>query len=157
MLDQGVVRSERRKVRRGYRRTRIVAAPTVAAAGRVTNQARMIPSMVRQRAAPESAPIPKRAPHETCVVETGIPQWEASNTIDAVAKLAASPCRGSSVVIPWLMVSATRRALNRPPKHNHDCDQNGRHAGADERRDDKQCSHLGRVVDAPCKAHGRRT
>ena len=66
-------------------------------------------------ALPPVSPMPNKAPTETWVVDTGMPNSLAKITNKAVVRLADRPWAGVIGMILWLMVSATRRALNTPP------------------------------------------
>ena len=74
---------------------RTASPERMAARGRVVNHARNIPPMVFHLALPQTLPLikpmPKREPHETCVVETGIPHLVAKITRNAVTRLAVNP------------------------------------------------------------------
>ena len=78
-----------------------------AAAGSVVTQVSRIREIVSQRAERLTVPMPKMAPQETCVVETGTPRLDANSTSAAVVIFAVKPWPGLSGVIRLLMVSAT--------------------------------------------------
>ncbi len=56
------------------KRTEAIAAPSKAARGRVASQAPTMVVAVPHRPLPVAAPIPKRAPQDTWVVDTGSPK-----------------------------------------------------------------------------------
>ena len=62
-----------------------------AAAGSVVTQVSKIREIVSQRAERLTVPMPKIAPQETCVVETGTPRLEAKSTSAAVVMFAVKP------------------------------------------------------------------
>src|SRR3990172_1385635 len=96
--------------------TRKAIAPRSAATGSVVTQADKIAAIIRRRPWRVTVPIPKRAPQETWVVETGIPKRLAPMTIALVTRLATNPWPWFIGVILWLITSATRRALKTPPR-----------------------------------------
>ena len=92
-----------------------MAAEQTAAHGNVTNQDKAMDVITPVLALPLTRPIPNNEPTATWVVETGSPSLLAKITNSAVTKLADKPCSCVMRVILWLMVSATRNALNTPP------------------------------------------
>ena len=71
--------------------------------------------ITRDWARPFAIPIPKSAPQETWVVDTGMPHLDANITKTLVTTLAQSPCSGSMPVIFLLTVCATALVFNKPP------------------------------------------
>ena len=63
----------------------------VAAIGKVTSQARRISPTTFQSERPVHTPMPKIAPVETCVTETGDPISEAPMASPLAMKLAMNP------------------------------------------------------------------
>lgn len=88
---------------------------TTPASGNVPIHESKIVRTVAIDSVPALAPTPVIAPTETCVVDTGKLLKLAASTKAAVIKLAVSPCADVSGVILWLIVSATRRDIKRPP------------------------------------------
>ena len=62
-----------------------------------------------------TSPMPYILPTDTCVVETGKPNFEAPITNAPVIRLAVKPCPWLKRHILLLMVWATFRAFNKPP------------------------------------------
>ena len=73
------------------RNTTKTLADSSAASGNVRSQAMSIVRIMFQRAWPLAIPIPKRAPQETWVVDTGIPHLDANITKKLVTKFAQRP------------------------------------------------------------------
>lgn len=87
----------------------------MAAVGRVMSQAARMVVIVFHLAWRVTVPMPKRAPQDTWVVDTGRPKREAPITRAPVMRLAVKPWPWLRLVTRRDIVSATRRALMRPP------------------------------------------
>lgn len=69
-----------------------MTAENRAAIGSVMNQANIMVLITFHLPCLVTAPRPNKLPQDTCVVETGIPNLEATVTSSAVIKFAVKPC-----------------------------------------------------------------
>src|SRR2546430_16758604 len=94
-----------------------------AAAGIVRTHAHTICPATPHRTADSrwAAPTPAIAPVMVWVVLTGMPKWEARNSVIAPLVSAQKPPNGVSLVIRWPIV----RTMRHPPGHGAGPDRRG--------------------------------